>query len=98
MPLVPTTVAPVDKFEIVNLYPNPVVDKLNILISAVKEENIQLIITDIVGKILVQESKSVTKGENLLTLSTQKLVSGNYTIKAICKNGCQSSIIKFVKR
>jgi len=88
----------VNKFEIVNLYPNPVVDKLNILISAVKEENIQLIITDIVGKILVQESKSVTKGENLLTLSTQKLVSGNYTIKAICKNGCQSSIIKFVKR
>jgi hypothetical protein len=86
-----------DRFEMTNLYPNPVVSNLNITINATKDENIQLVVTDIVGKILIQEKRFVTKGINSTSLNTQKLSAGMYIVKAITANATEIISSKFVK-
>ena len=80
-----------------NLYPNPAVSNLNITINATKDENIQLVVTDIVGKILIQEKRFVTKGTNSTSLNTQKLSAGMYIVKAITANATEIISSKFVK-
>jgi hypothetical protein len=87
----------VDRFEMTNLYPNPAVSNLNITINATKDENIQLVVTDIVGKILIQEKRFVTKGTNSTSLNTQKLCAGMYIVKAITANATEIISSKFVK-
>jgi len=86
-----------DKFEITNLYPNPVSSILNLAISSTREETIKILITDIVGKVLVQENRFVVKGENSVTINTQKLSSGIYIVKALTANGVETISSKFVK-
>ncbi len=86
-----------NKFEIVNLYPNPVLNSFNLTINSVKDENIKLVITDVVGKVLLQENRFAKKGENNFSINVNTLAKGNYTIKAICANGCETAIMKFSK-
>jgi hypothetical protein len=86
-----------DKFEITNLYPNPVISILNLAISATKEETIKILITDVVGKLIKQESRVVKKGENALPINVQNLGAGNYLIKIVCALGCENAVAKFTK-
>ena len=86
-----------DKFDIVNLYPNPASNSINLTINAVKDESIKLVVTDIVGKIVLQENKMVKKGENTAMLNVQYLAKGTYAIKAICNTGCETAVMKFTK-
>ncbi len=84
-------------FEIVNAYPNPVISNLNLVVNATKDETVEMVVTDIVGKIIYRTSKPATKGLNNISINTQSLSAGTYIIKALCANGCESKAIKFVK-
>lgn len=86
-----------DKFEILNVYPNPTVGNISINFNSVKDETIQLIITDMVGRVVMQQNNKVTKGENTLTLQTATLPNGNYSIKALCSSSCQTTVVRFNK-
>lgn len=86
-----------DKFEITNLYPNPVNSILNLAINSTREETIKILITDVVGKLIKQESSVVKKGENALPINVQDLGAGNYLIKVVCALGCENAVAKFTK-
>ncbi len=79
------------------IYPNPTKDKLMVTLLAPAVQNVTLIITDIAGKIVMQQSKQLISGDNNLSLHVAKLQSGTYFIKAVCNNGCETSLSKFVK-
>jgi hypothetical protein len=81
-----------------SVYPNPVKDKLNTIISSPVVEVVQLMITDLNGKVLNRQATSLVIGDNKISLPVSRLSSGTYFIKATCANGCETAVQKFVKR
>ena len=63
-----------------NIYPNPVNAELKLNIHSKKDEKVTLLIHDIFGRILLQEVKNLTKGNQILSLNTDRLKFGNYFI------------------
>jgi hypothetical protein len=49
------------------------------------------------GKVVLQQRKAVVSGDNLLQLNVQTLSQGSYLLKAICANGCETAVSKFMK-
>lgn len=86
------------KLELVGVYPNPVVNNINVVLNAPKAGKITLVIADMTGKIIVSKSIIVNNGDNNLQLNVADLSKGTYTIKAICIDGCETAFSKFVKQ
>ena len=80
------------------VYPNPVRSVLNVVVSAPSVENIKLIITDLSGRQIIQHSAKMIGGDNNIQLPVSSLAKGSYLVKAICLNGCETSVQKFVKQ
>jgi hypothetical protein len=80
-----------------SIYPNPAVKDLNLVITAPAADNISLIVTDLYGKVVSQLSTKVVAGDNNLQVPVTALASGTYIIKAVCSNGCETAVQKFVK-
>jgi hypothetical protein len=81
-----------------SIYPNPVKDRLQLVISSPVNTEVQLVITDFAGRVIKQVNSRVVTGENQLQLDAANLPSGTYFIKAVCANGCETAIQKFIKQ
>lgn len=88
----------VANIELSNLYPNPVKDKLNLVISNEINRKVDFVITDLMGKIVLTLSQTISSGDSNIQLNVEKLASGSYILKAVCNDGCESSLRKFVKQ
>ncbi|MBX2930825.1 MAG: choice-of-anchor J domain-containing protein [Chitinophagaceae bacterium] len=86
------------RFDIVNIYPNPAKDRLSVTVTAPKASQATLTITDMTGKIVMQQNNQLTLGENNISINVVALNTGNYIIKLSCADGCESSIQKFIKQ
>jgi trimeric autotransporter adhesin len=82
---------------IVTIYPNPASNVVNVMVVSPINSKASIIIADILGKTVSQQSVDVTTGENTILLNLSKLNAGNYTIKLSCTNGYETAIKKFVK-
>ena len=80
-----------------NSFPNPVKDKLNVVVSITQSENLTILVCDLAGKVVIMKNEKITKGDNSIALNIESLSSGSYIIKFICVNGCEKTIQKFVK-
>ncbi|HEX6915266.1 MAG TPA: right-handed parallel beta-helix repeat-containing protein [Chitinophagaceae bacterium] len=80
-----------------NVYPSPATRELNVVIIAPASEKVTLVVTDLTGKVIMQLNTKVVAGENLERLNVQQLAAGTYVIKAICANGCETAVQRFVK-
>jgi len=88
----------VDRLELSRIYPNPVINQLNFVISSPKTDKIDIVVTDAAGKVIIKESRQVTIGDNTMSMNVQILQAGSYIIKAICAEGCETSLKKFIKQ
>jgi len=88
----------VGKLELSNAYPNPAISILNVVVASPKADKITLIVTDVAGKLVMQQQLPVNSGDNILKLDVNTLKSGSYLIKAICEDGCETAVKKFVKQ
>lgn len=79
------------------VYPNPARSLLNLVIASPAVEKVKIVITDLSGRQLMQQSIQTISGDNNIQLPVSKLAKGSYLVKAICSNGCQSTVQKFVK-
>lgn len=86
------------KLELVSVYPNPAIHTINIGLAAPKADRITFVISDITGKIIISKSVNVIAGESNLQIDVAALAKGTYTVKAICANGCETAMSKFVKQ
>ncbi len=80
-----------------SVYPNPAKNQLNIVLSAPANDRVTMIITDVAGKVVMQQSAQLVSGDNNLKINVSGLLSGTYLIKAVCNNGCETAVGKFVK-
>ena len=87
----------VAKVEITSVFPNPASAILNVMMSAPAPEKMQLFVTDITGRLLMQQATMLNLGDNKIQLNIASLASGTYFVKAVCANGCEMVVVKFVK-
>jgi hypothetical protein len=80
------------------IYPNPARNNLNLTVYSPFKNQIKVMITDITGKTVQKQAFSIVDGGNNLDMNIAKLPAGSYFIKAICKDGCQTPVTKFVKQ
>ncbi len=80
------------------LYPNPASASLNLLITAPANDKISIIVTDFVGKVVMQKSSNISTGDNTLSLNIANLPAGSYMLKTISSGSSETLISKFVKQ
>jgi len=92
-----TNVAPIVKKERNNLtlYPNHVVDQLQISYEMLKEGSVQVEIIDFQGRVLHRQTIRCQKGANQATIPVAKLQKGMYLFRL--QNGKNGETIKFIK-
>jgi hypothetical protein len=88
----------VNAFALSNVYPNPANAVVNIILTAPSVNKVNIIITDIAGKPVMQQAAQLAAGSNNLSIYVNKLPAGSYMIKAICANGWETTVSKFVKQ
>jgi uncharacterized protein YfkK (UPF0435 family) len=78
------------------LYPNPVLNELNLDLIMIKVAGIQINICDLHGRRLKQIKTSVIEGKNRINLDVADLVPGNYTV-SVKEEGYVHYSDKFIK-
>lgn len=81
-----------------DVYPNPASSKITVSISAGSSERISIIITDMAGKTVMQQTGELIQGDNKIPVNISRLSAGSYLVKAICSNGCETTVTKFVRQ
>lgn len=80
----------------VHCFPNPFSNELNVFFEAAQSENVECVVTDITGRIVVTAiSLNSSKGENLLKMDTENLSAGIYMLHLFI--GSMQQNIKVVK-
>jgi len=70
----------------INLYPNPNNGNFSLRIGVANNTNLQLTISDIYGKVVMQMQESLQQGENTLDVNLESLGSGLYFIEGTAGN------------
>lgn len=81
-----------------SIYPNPVKNNLSVVLSSPTAERINLVITDLSGKVISNTAANIVIGDNNIQIPVASLAAGSYIIKAVCSNGCETAVQKFVKQ
>ena len=68
------------------------------MITSPAAEKVTIIVTDITGKVLMQQNTQLVIGDNQGQLNVQSLATGTYLIKVVCANGCETAVHRFVKQ
>ena len=69
-----------------------------VVMSAPANEKVTLVVTDMTGKVIQQQTAQLISGDNNLVLNVASLSSGTYLVKAVCSNGCETAVSKFLKQ
>ena len=91
----------VNQLVLEGLFPNPTSQTLNVVVNAPDKQTVQLIITDMAGKALLQRTMWLQEGRNSKVLDVAALAKGTYVVKVLCSpasgGGCEGVVSKFVK-
>jgi len=79
------------------MFPNPATTMLNLMVGSPARDKISVVITDISGKTVMQQSLIVETGNNTLPVNISTLAGGTYIVKMISSDG-EVTTGKFVKR
>ncbi len=86
------------KAQISRIYPNPVQDKLNVLLSTTAAEKMTVVITDLIGKTITQQTTEAVQGDNNVSFNTTQLAKGTYVVKVFSTQNAEIASQKFVKQ
>jgi hypothetical protein len=82
-------------FGIINVYPVPVVDQLNVLFNSSVKGDVVLSIQDQLGRVVKLENMNVFNGENKLAVDLKDLAAGVYFVNI--NNGSEQFNARFNK-
>jgi hypothetical protein len=84
-------------FSVKDFIPNPTMDKTNLIITAVKDQEISVVFYNIVGQKVLESNTMVNKGANQLEFSLEKLAAGTYTAVVSAANEVYTKKIVLTK-
>lgn len=79
---------------IVNIYPNPAMNTVNIDYSSTAKTNVQVVITDLLGRVVKTSDNAVAEGGNIITFDVSDLAPGIYITTV--SDGIASDSGKFI--
>ncbi|MCX6210101.1 MAG: T9SS type A sorting domain-containing protein, partial [Bacteroidetes bacterium] len=88
----------VTNLTLTDVYPNPTAKLLNVVISSPVDNKVNIVVTDITGKVVKTQAAQITVGNNNSQIDVSNLATGTYLMKVMCSNGCTSTTTKFVKQ
>ncbi|CAF3883025.1 unnamed protein product, partial [Rotaria sp. Silwood1] len=88
----------VTNLTVTDVYPNPTAKLLNVVISSPVDDKVNIVVTDITGKVVKTQSAQIAVGNNNSQIDVSNLATGTYLMKVMCSNGCTSTTTKFVKQ
>ena len=88
----------VSEIALLSTYPNPVKDVLNLVVASPVNGKVTVVVTDLAGKLVKKQDVALATDDNFLKIDMSHVVSGNYLVKVVCENGCQSAIRKVFKQ
>ena len=77
------------------VFPNPASSMLNVAFEYGKEESATIRITDMTGRVMMTEVKTITSGDNMISLNTANYATGMYVIEVYTAE--KSLVAKFNK-
>lgn len=80
----------------VTLFPNPSSDDLNVEFSTSNNQAVQLVITDITGKVIYAQSVNASAGTNLVMIDASEMSQGLYFVN-VQTNGLKKAL-QFIKK
>lgn len=80
-----------------NVYPNPVKDLLTVTIASSSSKSVNISITDLLGKTVVNTTATLIDGDNNIQIKLSKLSVGSYTITVMDATGKKSNNVTFIK-
>lgn len=80
-----------NEFTLINLYPNPANEAVNLRYHNPQEGNVQLKVTDLAGSIIESIDLTANEGENSFVLSLSEFKTGVYLVVIEDERGRQSS-------
>jgi Secretion system C-terminal sorting domain len=83
-------------FELISVAPNPTKNLAILTLTSVKAGNINIVITDIAGKVVAKQTVNVIAGNNPIDMNFVTLGAGTYTIAATNTEG-EIKTTRFVK-
>ena len=88
----------VTNLTLTDVYPNPTAKLLNVVISSPVDNKVNIVVTDITGKVVKTQAAQISVGNNNSQIDVSNLATGTYLMKVMCSNGCTSTTTKFVKQ
>ena len=79
------------------IYPNPAKNEINVLLAAPARDKATLIVTDISGRILLQQLVNVETGINSIPLNISRFAKGTYLLKLQSQHTNEIATSKFIK-
>ncbi|MCE3281871.1 MAG: Muc19 precursor [Chitinophagaceae bacterium] len=80
------------------IYPNPASTSLNLVIASPSAEAVSLVVTDLGGKVVMQQVLQLRQGANTHRLNVGGLAQGSYFVKVVCASGCEGVAALFVRQ
>jgi hypothetical protein len=81
-----------------SFFPNPVLDEVFYTFNSEREENIQIEILDVLGRVVSTKILSASIGNNNLRTDMSNLISGSYIIRAKHMNSAMLHSAKIIKK
>ncbi|HMI79578.1 MAG TPA: T9SS type A sorting domain-containing protein, partial [Ferruginibacter sp.] len=83
-------------FDIMNIAPNPIVSgRFNLNVSAAQKAQMNVVVTDMQGRVMQQQTISLIAGFNAIPMNVTKLSAGTYQVYGITEDG-RSKVLRFV--
>ncbi|HET6226347.1 MAG TPA: choice-of-anchor tandem repeat GloVer-containing protein [Bacteroidia bacterium] len=79
------------------IYPNPVRDQLTMQLTGDLENHVNIVIIDLLGKVVLQENAVMNKNQNLVQLNVAGLNNGIYLLKVMTADQHVLEVEKLVK-
>lgn len=82
--------------EIVEVYPNPTISSINVVIVSPVASNATIVVSDVAGKVVFQKNIRLNSGDNNTAVNVQSIATGIYNLRVVTAEG--TSNVKFVKQ
>jgi hypothetical protein len=79
------------------IYPNPVTNNINLIVTTTASQSVTISILDLTGKTISTKTQTAITGDNTIQVNTANLTTGSYLLKATNSKG-ETSVQKFIKQ
>jgi hypothetical protein len=80
-----------------SLVPTMVTNSAMLTVSSSKQQKLELIMTDIQGRLMQKQNYTISAGNTTIQLSTELLAAGAYQLFGISAEG-KTNVIRFIKQ